>query len=269
MTGEKETLNSTLFSAETRINTILSFLATDQRQSLAMENSLPKSTKSFEELEAWFKGTKRFHQIYLESSIYFCTPRTGEQVAEFKKYFVGSCYQFMSYSYHATKQPEGRVLLSPSRTLALHESLFPKARKYTNPLGLGSLDVSVPNGLQIQDNRGAPKISSVVDYTLTGNEDYFQNKLEVYEQRVQQFPKLFGNTQLVFVIPSRRSGGFIPAAIRESEARVIRMPFSHKQFRRFIDGIFENYRPGDDRNRFTLNQIQESISKRPTGNKGG
>ena len=267
MTIEKETLDST-FSDGTSISDTLSSLAIEQRQSLAMENSLPKTTKSFEELEDWFKKTEQFDQIYLESSIYFCTPRTDEQIAEFKKYFVGSCYQFMSYSYHATKQPEGLVLLSPSRTLALYQSLFPEARKRrksTSPLGLGSLDVSTPDGLQIQDNKGAPKILRVIEYTLTSDEDYFQNKLEVYEKRVKQFPKLFGKTQLVFVMPSRMPGGFISPVIRESEARVIRMPFNHKEFREFINDIFEDYRPEADDNRTTLNNFLESISKRPTG----
>lgn len=262
MTIEKETLDSALFSAGTRINNTLSFLATDQRQSLAMENSLPKSTKSFRELKGWFKRTDQFHQIYEESSIYFCTPRTDEEIVEFRKHFAGSCYQFMSYSYHATKQPEGLVLLSPSRTLALHESLFPEARKFTSPFGLDSLEISTPDGLQIQDNRGAPKILSVIEYTLTGDKDYLQKKLEAYEQKVQQFPKLFGNTQLVFVMPSVRSGGFISPVIRESKARVIEMPFTHEQFRKFASSIFEYYRPEADRNRFTLNEIQESISTR-------
>jgi len=97
-----------------------------------------------------------------------------------------------------------------------------------------------------------------------------QNKLEVYKQRVKQFPKLFDNTQLVFVMPLRKPVGSIPFVIRESEAGVIEMPFTHQQFRKFCSRIFEDYRPEADDNRFTLNEIKESISIRPTGNiKGG
>lgn len=251
----------------------LVLLVEDQKQALQDGEFVLKSADGFKKLKDWFKKTEQFQQIYEESSIYFCTPRTDEQIAEFKKYFVGSCYQFMSYSYHAIKQPEGLVLLSPSRTLALYQSLFPEAhkrRKSTSPLGLGSLDISTPDGLQIQDNRGAPKVLRVIEYTLSSDEDYFQNKLEVYEKRVKQFPKLFGNTQLVFVMPSRMSGGFISPVIRENKARVIRMPFNHKQFREFINDIFEDYRPEADDNRPTLNNFLESISKRPTGKiKGG
>ncbi|MCH7730684.1 hypothetical protein IID21_04190 [Patescibacteria group bacterium] len=243
----------------------LVLLVEDQKQALQDGEFVLKSADGFKKLRDWFKKTEQFHQIYLESSRYLFTPRTDEQIAELRKDFAGSCYQFMSYSYHATKQPEGLVLLSPSRTLALYEKLFPKARKSKHRFGLDSLfGISTPDSLEIQDNGGAPKILRVIEYTLTSNKGYLQKKLLAHEQDVRKFPKLFGDTQLVFVLPLRKSGGFIPPVIRESEAPVIEMPFTHEQFRKFSSSIFERYRPEADYGYPTLNEIQEFIRQRPT-----
>src|SRR3989338_6289744 len=228
-------------------------LTAKQREELQSEEFQPVSVGTREELLEWFKTTGRFRQTYEEASRYLCAPLTDEGLREVMHDFSGELYQDIVYGFLSTKQPQSGVLLSPERTFEFYKKLYPSRDVVKHRFRLDSLEgISVPDGIVVEEHDGVEHIVAVCEYTLARSKQIFGNKYEGLDIERRHFSQLFADAYLLFVVPE---GANLPRI----DAEVQSMPFTHKQFRDYINDIYSCYQEFEGA--ATLSSIQKNIRK--------
>ncbi len=200
-----------------------------------------------------FKKSERFKQAYRGAVRYHLVPRTEDELLENRKDFVGRLYQDLAYLVFASKQTGFSVLLSQERTSEFYKTLYPDAKEVQWPYGITSLQgISVPDGLLVEEHDGDKSILAVVEYTLTGSSHYLEEKFHAVCIAKDRFPTLFSDASLLFVMPKNR---VMPRILKRGDIELQELPFTHLQFRDFIDGVYEFYRSSGES--ATLKEFQE------------
>lgn len=204
-------------------------------------------------LEAYL-GSERFEQAYNAARNYLLMPRTDKKLEEFKGIFTGRMYEDLAYIFMANTELQSGVILSPERAFEFYRAMYPNKDIIQHPFGSNSLKgISVPDGITVRENDGIESIVGVCEYTLSGHRDIFPNKYKRFNARKRDFPELFSNAHLLFVVPTK--AGLLRAAKRRDEVRFDKMPFTHEQFRNFVDKVYYKLAPEDMD--ATLAEIQE------------
>ncbi len=233
---------------------LLKYLIIEEERALQTGEFVPESVNKWEELSEWFMGSELLQQTYLQAWGYVFESHSDEDIKEFRNYLAGSIYQLIVYAFLAKRQPQGQTLLSPDRTLALFQHLFPATPTISYLFGMDSLKgVPVPDGIRVEENENIRQITTIFEFTLTKNQSYFRRKVEAFSYGREKFSQLLGNSRLVFVMPQSK---YIPRTVREKEARILMMPFTHKEFGIFLNEIYERYHPEANDNRASLAEIQ-------------
>lgn len=226
------------------VKDVLHRLVVEQREELA-DVQVPHIADTRKTLFAAFKGSERFRQLYEEAARHYLTPHTEEELEGIRGDLAGRAGQDIAYMFLTNIQPSSRVLLSPERTFRFYRKLHPEASIVPNPFGIDSLKgVSVPDGLIAEERgEGGERIVVVCEYTLSGKNEHIQNKYNGYDIRRRHFPQLFAEASLLFFMPKH---GSLPGLFRHVKASYEEMPFTHEQFRDFIDGVLRFYPSNED-----------------------
>jgi len=174
--------------------------------------------------------------------------------------FAGRLNQDMIYNFFVNREPRPNILLSPERTLEFYKKLYPNKPTTKNTLGFDSLEgISVPDGIIVKEHEG---IAAVCEYTLRGDKETFEKKYNGFCINKEHFPQVFANANLLFAV---LSDTYLPISItRQTEVKVKRIPFKHKQFRNYVKNIYYYYRPQSDENNATLSDTQKRITEQFT-----
>ncbi|MEK0337651.1 MAG: hypothetical protein QQN41_09495 [Nitrosopumilus sp.] len=221
---------------DSSIDELLCRLVAEQRRELQDDSFQPVRFDSRKALLAEFKVSNRFRQIYDEAFEYYLVPHTDEEIEEYEHRLAGGLFQDLAYSYLSGTQPQSRVLLSPKKTLEFYEKLT-GAKRVEHTLGLDSLDSSNPDGLIVEEHGGGIRIVAVCEYTLSGYVLGFENKYGGFAIGKKKRPGVFTDAQLLFVVPKETNMPIVHNNVETEE-----MPFTHGQFRNFVNGVFNYYK---------------------------
>jgi len=239
------------------LNEVLGNLAIEQKREEQGFTLKQEDVNSRRVLVRWYKGTKSFREVYDESINFTLTPHSEKKSERFMNRLAGRAYEDIAYQFLAVRQPDYLTLLSPQKTLEFYKKLYPNASVDSNGLGLVSLrGISVPDGLLVGKFRGRSQVFALCDYTLTGDTQYFKRHAVGFQKDKRHFPQLFTPYPYhLFIVPNGAT------SLREKypHAKIEQLPFTHKQFRDFIDGIYSVYQSSDDA--ATLPEVKERMEE--------
>lgn len=220
----------------------------------------PDSINLFE----WYKKDGRFTHTYHAAMGYALIPglnSVGDR--NLAGNFAGVTFENIAFIVCALKEKSnGITVLSPRRTNELFKHLYPNARRFDFPFREDSLggDISIPDGIGIDESDlTGNTISNIYEFTLSRTEKVFDGKYDFFRKKKRNFPKLFSNTSLVFVLPKSAT---LPNG-NGSDIRFIETNFTRSDFNDFMFDICCNYRAGD--NIATLEEIEGWRKTPPLG----
>lgn len=224
---------------DSEITDLLHDLVVEQREELE-EQSLLTSLDSGKSILSWFEESDSFRQIYEQAMEYHLMPHTDEKLGQFRRRFAGRLYEDLAFSFLTSIEYPSRIVLSPKRTLAFYQRLYLDSDVIEEGFGLDSLEgIFVPDGLVVEEQGSVERIVAVSEYTVRGDEGYFKRKLRGFSSESEEYPQLFDDAYLLFVVPDQAA--LIRNAPKSGNFKFRTIPFTHEQFRDFIDSIYERY----------------------------
>jgi len=231
-------------------------LVIEQRGELQSEQFQPISIESRKCILDEFKKSKRFRQVFNEATNYVFSHIINGNRKKVMEKFAGKLFQDLAYHFLASKQLSYHTLLSPEKTLEFYKKLYPTKPEVKHIFRLTSLDgISVPDGMLIEERGDIEYVIAICEYTLAGNEQKFKAKDTGFSIDKKNFEQLFGDANLLFVMPK----GYYDGTMRNTGIEIVQMPFTHKQFRNFFDGIYKHYQLSPIEGCATLLDIQERV----------
>lgn len=202
----------------------------------ALGESFTLAPETKEELFAWFEATAQMRGV----------AATGEKVRA--KFAAGAHHNISFVFFRALIERQGdlHTLLSPQRTLALYERLFPGASRVHRLFKSDVLDIiAVPDGVLV--NTGEEKIVALCEYSLSENTGHFKEKLEAFQKVRGWYPNLFADRSfLLMVVPEDLS----IARLQYTDVEFRKVPYTKQQVREFTDSLLaEIASPKDQRAR--------------------
>jgi hypothetical protein len=222
----------------------LSDLVAEQKEEVEEIRLRTTDIETLDALSVLFCDSTRLGQMYIEAVRFFLEPRTVKERTKIKKEFVGQVFQTMAYRYFTLSQTNGE-LLSPERSFlfykAFQQTTGKGAEVIEHPFGLDSLKgVSVPDGLVVENSRGLLRFVGWCEYTLSRKDSVLERKVEVLDIHRFRIVGSSDNLPLTFITPEMKQ---IPEILLRPDIRHITMPFSHREFFVFCNGIFDTYQP--------------------------
>lgn len=214
---------------------VLNTLVCEQKKEI-QRISFPLAFGTSEVIFKWYERTDRFRRAYQEEVNFSLMPHNAEEYAMNGQYFAGRVFEDIGYFFVARKQAEeGRIVLSPERTLEFWKRLYPKNGEMGSPHGTGTLSgISVPDGLIIEEMGEGNRILTKCEYTLSGKQNV-QGKRNGGEKDKGSYPGILSQTSLLYVAPQ---------GVLDNET-VLRLPFDTRQFKTFFNHLYSEY-PGDE-----------------------
>ena len=226
-----------------------------QRQELrSLEAQIPDPDSI--NLFDWYKKDGRFSHTYHEAMGYTLIP--GLNLAgsrNLEDNFAGITFENIAFTVCALKEnSNGIVVLSPKRTNQLFKYFYPNAPRVDFAFREDSLggDASIPDGIGIDESDLKDNtILNIYEYTLSGKKEVFDEKYDVFKKKKRNFPQLFSNASLVFVLPK---SAVLPN-VNANDIRFIQTNFTRSDFRDFMVEVYCKYTAGDDI--ATLKEIED------------
>lgn len=229
-------------------------LVAEQEKEWQSEQLDPTSLATRKALFDYYKQNKMFKRAYQEAMRFHYLPRREEELQEFRSRFAGRIFHDLAQISTSAKLSNSRILLSPERTLKFYGDLYSGARRTRHSFGFDSLvGISVPDGLIVEKENDKVQIVAVCEYTLHGDEQSLRRKHDRFGREKKDFPGLFAeDAHLLFVVPRKtklRHQGIL------GSSQFQELPFTHSQFRDFLNSFYQFYRPDEDS--ATLLEIRE------------
>lgn len=156
--------------------------------------------------------------------------------------FSGGVYEELAY-FALGEGTESDLLLSPDDTLQyFHQYLYPSNKLSNYGFTTALEKISVPDGIRLSVGEDSSTPLAVYEYTLIQTSErykpYFEPKHYSHRRRRQDYPQLFRDTPLVFVVPSQSGlANHIKKSIGKDDVEVIELPFEHRDFGKFIENL--------------------------------
>lgn len=160
-------------------------------------------------------------------------PRWKENPTKWKGEFSGGIFERIAYELLRRRLPPDLHLLSPSETLERYRALLPGAKMDIRPFSDTLRGVPVPDGLL---QRNPLDVRAVCEYTTRSRVRDIRAKYESVAKRQRRVPSHLRDLPWVLVTPSRPEQ-FTAAveAIDPGNITVLTLPFTHGQFRHFVN----------------------------------
>lgn len=188
----------------------------------------------------WYQEQDSFQKILGEAKHILST--SSEDANEVISKLSGGLFQDIASIYLIGKEERNsleRTVVLPANVFSFFTNLYPNASVIHNTITTESLKgASVPDGLII-DKLG---IVSVCEYTLNEGQSYFEDKYYKFRTKKRNFPWLFTNSNLLFVVPNTVHPVMekIKENIGDSTVQFLEIPFSRNEFRKFIEKVLRN-----------------------------
>lgn len=249
--------NTVLALDSKSIDSLLHRLVAEQGKELQEKAFQPVSFDRRKPVLKEFQITDGFSSVYDKARTFYLVPHTDTELAKFRVDFAGMLFEQLAYSFLSGKLFPDRVVISPERALNFYTGLFPENPVAKTDTRSDSIHGTVvPDGMVTQCRDGVEQVVMVCEYTLYGHPDYFKNKLDGFNAVKTGFPRTFKYASLLFVVPY---GAYLPISIKHHpNVHVEQIPFSHGQFRDFVDRAYEHYRRNGDDDA-TLSEIQKEV----------
>ena len=235
-----------------------------QRQELrSLEAQIPNPDSI--NLFNWYKKDNRFSDTYHTAMGYALIP--GLNLAgsrNLEDNFAGITFENIAFTVCALKEnSNGIIVLSPTRTKELFKYVYPNAPRVDFAFREDSLggDAHVPDGIGIDESDLKHNtILNIYEYTLSGREEVFREKYDLFRTKKRKFPQLFSNASLVFVVP--RSA--VLPDVNASDIRFMETNFTRWNFRDFMVEAYRKYKADNDV--ATLEEIEDWGQMPSSGN---
>ena len=194
----------------------------------------------------WYQKQDSFQEILGEAQYMLAT--SSEDANEAISRLSGGLFEDIASIYLIRKEAKNnseRTVVLTANVLSFFTDLYPNASVVHNTITTDSLKgASVPDGLII-DKLG---IVSVCEYTLREGQQYFEDKYHKFRTKKRNFPELFANSNLLFVVPKtvRPAMEKIKENIGDSTVQFLELPFSRTEFRKFIEKVARGHGMVDD-----------------------
>jgi|GEM_PF-3970867 hypothetical protein len=180
-----------------------------------------------------------FYILYNRSIYDVSRTMSDEDATGFYKLFVSRLFEDLAYLFmqHRGIGP----VLSQKDTLDFFRWLYPGAQFRPRTLGFDTLaGITVPDGILLEEQAGIYRPIMVGEYTLAAREEYFQHKFKAFKKRKTDFEMIFGNSQLLFVVPE----GIEPSKfIDNPDISTEYVPFNRKEINDFAYELFNDTIP--------------------------
>lgn len=189
-----------------------------------------------------FKKSPPFLDLYREAFAFHLMPHSSDELHRFSQRFRGALFEKLAFMFVREAEIFPRKPLSPQETWQyFYNRLFPNARIVHHLFSSYSLNIPVPDGICFQD-RKRESVSQVLEYTLSGNPSIFKSKVKAFVQYREEFSDVFGDAELIFVVPKIRT----ERLIRAGDASFVHLPINRRQFDNLTNEVYQHLRPGDN-----------------------
>lgn len=191
-----------------------------------------------------FKSSDRFQAIY-EEAVRLYLGADEQEFVQITKEFVGALFESFGYLYSNNHCQAPLRILSPEKTFELYRRLYPRNAVVEHLFGVKSLmGITVPDGVIIEARDGIERIVDVCEYTSFGTRANFEMKREGFMINARNRQEILGDAHLKIFIP--RGGSLSLHIGSENGIQVEELPFTHRQFRDFVEGMAEFYQRHED-----------------------
>lgn len=161
-------------------------------------------------------------------------PMKQEDIEHFTRDFAARVFEQIAYFFMLNSGVG--LVTSPTETFEFYRWLYPNNQLRSNALGFNSIrGVTVPDGLLVEKLHGLYNIIAVCEYTLTGDTKIFEYKFRGFERVRRDFPAVFDEAQLVFLVPD---GYNPPASLNNPDVAFEFAPFPYKILREYAFMLF-------------------------------
>ncbi len=175
-----------------------------------------------------FVGGPSYARIYRAAFMRHTQPMSDHELKVERANLEGGIYQELAFLLTAGQQPEGQVLISPSRS----DQLF---NHYIYPT-----DEKAPDGMIIT---GHQRVEQILYYPLS-----VQNRRKInlanFSRLRNSFPEIFGDASLTFVLTSDADFSEVPST--DCSINEHRLPFTIPQLRKLVDDMYSHPNPNED-----------------------
>lgn len=169
--------------------------------------------------------------------------------------FAGRIFEDMAYLQLAQYQIKDSILLSPDRTSALYQMLYPDEEKYPRMQdafgGVSIRGISVPDGVFVERTKSGPRITAMCEYKAgmsgknNNDNSMLINALKHLQVSKENFPSIFGHSVNLIVVSQRNAVLPTARAVTHQADNIdlIGLPFDNHEFRSIVDGFLVPYLP--------------------------
>ena len=166
----------------------------------------------------------------------------AEDIKSLENRFVGRVFECIGYFFMLNRSLG--LVTSPQETLDFYRWLYPKPQLRRSALGFDSIrGVNMPDGLLIEEQHGLYKVVEVCEYTTVRDTEYFEYKFRGFKRIKKDFPAVFDEAQLLFLVPKWLD----PPLINDYYIAFDFTPFSKKELINFALRLLEREGPQGQR----------------------
>ncbi|MDP4011681.1 MAG: hypothetical protein Q8P72_05665 [Candidatus Roizmanbacteria bacterium] len=185
-------------------------------------------------------------------------PHTDAQMLEIQGRFAGAVFEIAAQLEIQRDLPHDQELLNPNDTALYYYGLYGGTIIENLLHNYGLMGQLLPDGLVFRKKRALLEpVKEIYEYTLEGGEEKFDEKVRAMHRDKKTFPNIFGAAPYIFITPRMDR---IPTALRACDwVRHKQLPFTHGDFRDFVDGIFGHYNRTSDPGAASLRDTQDRV----------
>lgn len=184
-----------------------------------------------------------------------CVPRLEEGIKLVRSRFAGAAFQKIAINEMSDYlRGEDLSLLTGDEQLDFFKHLYSQSEVVTMPSGQRQVVATAPQvhefpfGEKVIENEYYPDglirrkdgtILGVLEATLTFDPLYVPNKHRGFHSLQELHPEIFGDSELIFLMPRlKKTRGIARLTGKLANFSIVPMPFTRRQFGKFIDNIY-------------------------------
>jgi hypothetical protein len=189
-----------------------------------------------------FMSTLFFKEFYKGAIQESLTVRDQMDEPEYRRRLAGQALEAFGHPFMAARHiGQGNVILPPQAVSSIyHDFVYPTQEVVHHPFGVDTISHrGTPDGLIVR--RKNSKVLGAIEYTLSELPEKFQRQYKSFVD-VRKKSDLFpDDATLTFVVTQDAK---VPTF--GNDVDVVRLPFTAKEFGRFVEKVYRQYQPETD-----------------------
>jgi hypothetical protein len=200
-----------------------------------------------------YKKTPRYQDRYNQAQEIVGNQSADNQLQTSVNNLSGTLFNDIAYTATALREAPHRLVLSPERTAALYDAIYPDRRtRFSNSpfFETGLRGTTVPDGVLINKQGDRPKIIGLYEYSArTFQAGAHKVKSPIYEKQLEelsgQYPTIFSSdAHIIFVTPAVHSNIVLPDMGAEN-VEIQQIPFTRGDLGEFTNEVVNKISAGD------------------------